>query len=497
MTPLFVGVDAGTSAIKAIAWTLDGRAAGEGRAPLALDNPSPGAWEQDAGSYLHAVGAACRALAEHVDVARVRGLSIANQRETIVVTDDEGAPLAPALTWMDDRCALEVAEVEAEHDAARLHAVTGKPPCTTPSLYKLRFLLRRLRPELAARAPRVLDVHGFLAWRLTGERRTSLPAADPMGLVDLSTRRYDDQAMLAAGVSRAQLSELVEPGAPLGALTSAAAALTGLPAGTPVFAGAGDGQAAGLGAGIDAPGRAYLNLGTALVGGVLSPDARISRSYRTLFAATPGAYFLETDLKGGMFTVTWLKDRLFPGGLELESLARDAARLPPGSEGLMVLPYWSGVMNPHWDDLARGAVVGWKGHHTAAHLLRATLEGLAFEQRLAFDGVARDAGPIAEVVLLGGGANSELLRGIFSDVLGRPLVCAGSPEATSLGAAMLAAVGAGAHPSFIDATRAMCSLGERASPGGAAPAYARLFHEVYEQLYPALRAPLRRLSELC
>ncbi|MCC6645590.1 MAG: xylulose kinase [Polyangiaceae bacterium] len=496
MTPLFVGVDAGTSAVKAIAWTQDGRVAAEGRAALALDNPAPGAWEQDAESYVDALAAACRALGSEVDLARVRGVAIACQRETIVLTDDRGAPVAPAITWMDDRCAEEVREVEAELDGARLHAVTGKPPCTTPSLYKLRFLLRRLRPELAARAPRVLDVHGFLAWRLTGARRTSLAAADPTGLVDLTERRYHPPALRAAGVELAQLSELVEPGALLGHLTDEAAARTGLPVGTPLFAGAGDGQAAGLGAGVDGPGRAYLNLGTALVGGVISESPRVSRAYRTLFAASPGRYFLETDLKGGMFTVTWLAERLFPGRLDLDALIEAAARLPPGAEGLVVLPYWGGVMNPHWDDAARGAIVGWRGHHTAAHLLRATLEGLAFEQRLAFDGIERDAGPLAEIVLLGGGAKSALLRQIAADVLGAPLVCAESPESTSLGAAVLAAVGAGAHASHACAVRAMCRTGDAVAPSADAPAYARLLREVFAKLYPALRDPLRRLSEL-
>ncbi len=496
MSPLFVGVDAGTSAIKAIAWDADGHAVGEGRAPLSLDNPAPGAWEQDAEAYVDALYAAFRALGATVDLARVRGVAIACQRETFVVTDEAGAPLAPALTWMDDRCAPEVVEVEAAFDSARLHATTGKPPCTTPSLYKLRYFMRRLRPELAARAPFVLDVHGFLAWRLTGARRTSLAAADPMGLVDLVARRYDPEALDAACVGASQLPELVEPGAWLGALTDDAARRSGLPLRTPLFAGAGDGQAAGLGAGIDAPGRAYLNLGTALVGGVTSTTPRVSRAFRTLFAATPGAYFLETDLKGGMFTVTWLVERLFPGRLELDALAREASRLPPGAEGLMVLPYWSGVMNPHWDDLARGAVIGWRGHHTAAHLFRATLEGLAFEQRLAFDAVAREAGAIEQIVLLGGGANSPLLVRVCADVLGRTLVRASSPEATSLGAAMLAAVGVGAHAEHADATRAMCRDGEAVSPSAAAAVYSRLLDEVYARLYPALREPLRRLSEL-
>src|SRR5690606_27645689 len=187
---------------------------------------------------------------------------------------------------------------------------------------------------------------------------------DPMGLVAMEEGGWSETLIAAIlGATRYRWPELAAPGARIGEVTAEAARETGLPAGLPVVAGAGDGQCAGLGAGITAPGRAYLNLGTAVVAGVLSPAYRTDRAYRTLYGAVfpQGApsYFLETDLQGGTFTITWLVERLL-GGDEARraDLERRAAALPAGAEGLVLVPYWNGVMNPLWDDRASGVVAG-------------------------------------------------------------------------------------------------------------------------------------------
>jgi sugar (pentulose or hexulose) kinase len=498
---LFVGVDSSTTACKAIAFDAHGRAVAEGRAPLTLENPEPDAWEQDAESWWRALQTALGALTLQLGsrAASVRALCVANQRETFVVTDDRGVPLHPALVWMDARCRKAVERVVGELGAAKIHRISGKPPSTTPSLYKLLFLLERV-PELAAESSRVLDVHAFLTWRLTGRLATSLASADPTGLVDMMARDWSDELLGLSGLGRDNVPELVEPGATLGPLNSHVADATGLPPGVMVVAGAGDGQAAGLGAGIVEPGSAYLNLGTAIVSGVLSYDYRTDPAFRTLYAAAPGTYFLETDLKGGTFTLSWLLERLLgrPGSTsaELAELERQARALPPGADGLVLVPYWNGVMNPYWDDNATGVTLGWHGAHGPEHLYRAIIEGIAFEQRLHTQGVEQATGPIERVVLMGGGARSNLWCEILADVLSRPVERSATSEATALGAAMLAAVAAGAHPDVASAARAMSGAATRFEPGEHRALYARLYHEVYEGIYPALRASLVRLAEL-
>lgn len=494
--PLVVSVDASTTACKAIAWNATGHTVAEGRAPLALENPAPGAWEQDARDWWSATSKALRSVTAAVGSGRVAALCIANQRETFVLTDAAGEPLAPARVWMDSRGAQSVADAISTVGAERLHELSGKPPCITPSLYKLLELLRQ-EPALCTPGTRFCDVHAFLAWKLTDRFATSLAAADPTGLIDMQARCVSPELLRLTGLDEGAMPAMVEPGRELGKLTPEAASATGLSPGLPVIAGAGDGQAAGLGAGIVAPGAAYLNLGTAVVSGVLSSEYVTSRAFRTLHGAAPGSYFLETDLKGGTFTLTWLVERLLRHkgevGKVLSELEQEAESIPAGSDGLTLVPYWNGVMNPFWDDGARGITIGWHGGHGPAHLYRAVLEGIAFEQRLHTSCVESAIGrSIPEMIVMGGGSTSELWCRILADVLQKPIVRTGSSEATSLGAAVLAARAVGWFKTLTEAASAMTHTGARFEPRDPAR-YDRLYREVYEPLYPAVRQLIQPL----
>lgn len=497
---LVLGIDCSTTAAKAVAWDARGGAVAEGRASFELQSPQPNAWEQDAEAWWTATQSAIAECVRGLGprAREVRALAIAHQRETFVLTDPSSRPLHPALTWMDSRGVEAVELAVARLGAERLRELSGKPPCITPSLYKLLALFAR-KPELARERPRLLDVHGFLAWRLTGRFATSLASADPLGLVDMARRAWSPELAALAGLGPTDLPELVEPGAELGRLTPEHARSLGLEPNLPLIAGAGDGQAAGLGAGISGPGRAYLNLGTAIVSGVLSTDYRTSDAFRTMYGAAAGSYFLETDLKGGTFTLSWLAEGLLGAAdvsQKLAELEREAVAIPAGAEGLLLVPYWNGVMNPYWDDDASGMIVGLTGRHGPAHLHRAVLEGIAFEQRLHTAAVeAALETSIDEMVVMGGGSKSALWCQILADVLQKRVVRARSSEATALGAGILAAVAAGVHPSLEAAVTAMTGSAGAFEPGPDAARYDAL-HRVYEQLFPGLRTALRQLSKL-
>jgi xylulokinase len=493
MKPVVLGVDASTTAVKAIAFDVDGAIVAEGRAPIALSSPEPGAWEQDASEWWSATCAAVRAVVAALGGRRIEGISIANQRETFVFTDAEGEPLRPALTWMDARCTAEVARAVAALGDDCLHRVSGKPPSPTPSVYKAMFVLGR-DAGLAEKRPFLLDVHAFLVRRLTGHFRTSVASADPTGLVDLGTAAWSPRLCDLLPIAADRLPELFAVGAAMGGVDVRGARETGLALGTPVFAGAGDGQAASLGAGVTAPGSAYLNVGTAIVSGVPSPTPRIDRAFRTLFAAS-GGFLLETDLLGGTFSFNWLAETFFSGEDRSSVLARLAAEsrsLPPGAGGLMFLPYLGGVMTPYWDDAARGALVGLRGEHGPAHVYRAIAEGLALEQRVATTAVEAAVGPLPEIVVLGGPMGDDAFCQLFADAMNKRLVRASTVEATALGAAMLAATGAAFHPTIAAAAAAMSSRGASFSPGEASLAYSTRF-EAYRAMYPALAAVMRQL----
>ena len=187
---------------------------------------------------------AIRRAAQSTDARRIAAIAITHQRETFACVTEDGRPLRPAMLWLDTRATAEVAEF----GTPEVHRVTGKPPNPTPAWYKLLWL-RRHEPETLRRSERVVDVQAYLVHRLTGHWRTSWASADPLGLVDMRTFDYDDGLLAAAGLTRAQLPELHEPGAVLGTIPADLADELDLPHDLPVVAGVGDGQSAGLGTG--------------------------------------------------------------------------------------------------------------------------------------------------------------------------------------------------------------------------------------------------------
>jgi sugar (pentulose or hexulose) kinase len=286
------------------------------------------------------------------------------------------------------------------------------------------------------------------------------------------------------------------PGAHLGDVTASAAAATGLPAGLPLFAGVGDGQSGALGVGITRPGQTCLALGTSVVAGTLSERYLVDRAFRTTYGGLAGTFVLEAPLLGGGYTVDWFFESIAPAA-DRRELEREAAGLPPGSEGLVLVPYWNSVLAPYWDPAASGIVVGWRGVHRPVHLYRAILEGVAFELRLGLGGVETALQrPVDSLVAVGGGAGSELWCQTIADVTDRSVSRSSTTEAAALGAGVLAAAAAGLHPDVATAARAMTRL--RPEPLRPDPqrheTYARLYEDVYRPLFPALRPYLERLA---
>lgn len=504
--PLVLGIDASTTACKAVVWDVAGRAVAEGRAPLQLLTPRPLWHEQRAEDWwiasVTAVQSAIRGSSGLVD--RIVALCIAPQRETFVPVDVNGVPLRNAIVWMDERARDLLPEIAADLDETAFHQSTGKPLSGNLAVGKIRWLARH-EPDVFARTERYLDVAGFLVHRLTGLFRTGWGCADPLGLFDLRDNTWAGRVLDTLCIRPDQLPEVHRTGAVIGEVSQAAAQATGLRPGTPVVAGVGDGQAGGLGAGVTGPGAAYLNLGTAVVSGAHADAYLADRAFRTMTGGVPRTYSLETVLLGGTYTVDWFLDRIAGCADAAEratALARyDAAldTIPLGAEGLLLVPYLNSAMNPYWDAGASGITVGWRGIHTLEHLYRAILEGIAFEQRLHTEGVEAALGqPVEHYVAMGGGARSDRWCRIIADVTGRPVARAVAPEAAALGAGILAAYGGGLYSSVQDAAAAMTGLGPRVfgPDRGRHEQYDLLYDEVYRGLFPALQDALGRLTTL-
>ena len=499
-TDLVLAIDCSTTASKAVAWDEAGVAEAEGRAPLDLQTPHPGWGEQDARQWWDATVEAIRQVTRRADSRRIAAICVTHQRETFVPVDDEGNPLRNGILWLDERSRPQLAALDHQFGNDNLHALTGRPPSMTQSLPKLVWLAEH-EPELIRDAAHIVDVHAFLVHRLSGTWTTSLACADPMGIVDLRRGTWATNLIQEIGLRADQFVAIVPPGKVIGTVTSDAAAQTGLSAGTPIAAGAGDGQAASLGAGITGPGRAFVNLGTAIAGGALSDSYVTDRAYRTCVGPIPGTFVLESVLRGGTATVSWFMDHFADPRLQGEAFdvyERQAAALPPGADGLVLVPYWNNVMNPYWDPAATGLVIGWSTAHRRHHLYRAILDGIAFEHRLAMEGIVASTGtPLTEHVILGGGSRSPLWCQVMADVLGAPVLRARSADATNLGAGVLAAWTAGWFATPREAAQAMTGTTEMVLPRpDESAAYDRLYREVYVHLFPAIRDAMDRLTEL-
>jgi xylulokinase len=469
---LVIGLDSSTTATKAIAWDQTGRAHGEGRAQIALSNPQAGWFEQEAEDWWISAQAAIKSLLGKVDARRIAAIAISNQRESFAQFDKDGKALRPGTLWLDERGRSEIERLVKIIGGSEIHRISGKPVDLTPCLYRCAWFGTHM-PEIWRKTAKTAEVHGVLVNKLTGEWITSTASADPMGLIDMEAQDWSDTLLKAVGLTRAQLPAVVRSGTRVGTVHAIAAAQTGLMENTPVIAGGGDGQCAGLGANAVRDGVVYLNLGTAIIAGMWSPDPVVGPFWRTMTSPTGDGYFLEAVQRAGAYFVNWFVD-MFAGGRSdpsiFERLEREAAAVPIGSDGLLAGTTLVGCMDPHWDMSARASFIGMHPSHTLGHFYRAGLEAITLQTARALEEMRRQGLSPRRIVAIGGGANSPLWTTMIADSTGIPIQKGQSAEASSLGAAISAAVGIGWFDSFEKAADAMTSVAEMIAPNPAARA---------------------------
>jgi sugar (pentulose or hexulose) kinase len=406
--------------------------------------------------------------------------------------DIDGKPVRPAIIWLDERCKSHVDKFAAIIGEERIHQITGKPKDYAPVAYRLAWM-KENENDLFRKVIKFCDVHTYLVNKLTGLYKTSWASADPLGIFDLEKKTWCRDILNELKITPEQLPETCRPGTVLGYVTRTAAEATGLKAGTKIIAGGGDGQVAGLGVNALTPERAYLNLGTAVVSGTFVKSYCVDRSFRTMASCSEDGYYCETSLRSGTFLIDWFIQQVLKIDPALKpdiyrQLEEEAEQIEPGSEGLMILPYWNAVMNPYWDPDARGCIIGLSSGHHRGHLYRAILEGIAMEQSLAAKAVEKATGErTEEYAIIGGGAKSKLWRQIIADTTNKKILNMSSDEASSLGAGISAAVAAGWFPTFKEAAAKMVHV--KGITGPITQNAERYNNQliIYQKIYPAIR----------
>ncbi|MBK5265940.1 MAG: xylulokinase [Acidimicrobiia bacterium] len=484
-----LGIDVSTTATKAVLVDEDGGVAATAVGEYELQMPQPLWSEQEPEVWWEAArtaiqGAMSIAGATSEDVIAV---GLTGQMHGLVLLDSNHKVLRPAILWNDQRTSAECDEIRHRIGRERLIAITGNDAVAGLTAPKIQWV-RNNEPDLYGRIAQMLLPKDYVRFRLTELYATDKAGAGGTLLMDLTRRDWSPEILDALEIDPALLPPTHEGPVATGVITAAAAVATGLAAGTPVVAGAGDQAANAVGTGAVGQGVFALSLGTSGVVFVSTEQPRYDPEGR-LHAfphAIPDRWHLMGVMLSAAGSFRWFRDTFAPGR-EYDELTGAAASIGPGAEGLTFLPYLTGERTPHPDPLARGAFVGLSLRHNLDHLTRAVLEGVAFGLKDILDLMtASGAQHPDQIRASGGGIRSSLWRQILADVLGAEIATVTTPEGAAFGAAMLAAVSAGWHADVDAVATAWVTIGDVTAPGSDVDRYHEL-HGRYQRLYPALQ----------
>ena len=499
----FLGIDVGTGGTRALIIDESGRivaSATEEHAPFA--SPHLGWAEQNPQDWWRAASAAVRRavqnLADNADEISCVGFS--GQMHGAVLLDAHDDVVRPALIWCDQRTEKQMQELTDLFSVERLIQLTCNPPLTNFTLTKLMWV-RENEPRNWERVAHVMLPKDYVRFQLTGERAIDMADASGTLLLDVAKRQWSSEVLSHTGIDPKLLPSLWESPEVCGRVSARGAEATGLRAGTPVVAGAGDQAAGAVGMGIVRPGAVSATIGTSGVvfaathTPALDPKGRI----HTFCHAIPGRWHVMGVTQAAGLSLRWFRDRF---GVRhgdaignaitdmrdpYELLCEEAAAAPPGSDGVFWTPYLMGERTPHCDPNARAALVGLSATHTRAHIIRAILEGVAFSLRDSFTIFHELNVPVERIRLGGGGARSTLWRQIQADVYGHAVELVQAEEGAAYGAAILAGTGAGNWRSVDEACDAVVKTAHSVQPDKNSVAILDEAYGVYRRIYPALR----------
>ena len=486
----FLGIDVSTTGAKALLIDERGTVVSSATTSLPISMLQPLWSEQDPQDWWNGTMQSIRqAVAQAgVKAEAVAAIGLTGQMHGLVLLDEAGQVLRPAILWNDQRTGAQCDEIRRRLGFERLVQITGNNALTGFTAPKILWVQQN-EPAVYARAKHILLPKDYVRYRLTGQY--AMDKADGSGtiLFDLQKRNWSEIMLDALEIPADWLPPTYEGPQVTGTLSPSAAELTGLKAGTPVMAGGGDQAAGAVGVGAVEPGIVALTLGTSGVVFATTDAAHVEPQGRlhAFCHALPGTWHFMGVMLSAAGSLQWYRDTMAPQE-SFDQLLAPAGEVPLGCEGLLFLPYLTGERTPHPDPLARGAFVGLTVRHTLPHLTRAVLEGVAFGLRDSFE-LIKSAGKVQvrQVRVSGGGAKSPLWRQILADVFNAELVTVNTTEGAAYGAALLAGVGTGAWKDVPSACQAAVRLTGSTKPQPENLEQYEKQYRLYTELYPALK----------
>jgi xylulokinase len=494
----FLGIDVGTGGTRALIIDERGHViATATEEHQALASPRIGWAEQDPDDWWRACRVAVRKVLSqpHLQGEQIACVGLSGQMHGAVLLDERGRVVRPALIWCDVRTEKQSRDLTAQVGAERLIQLTCNPALTNFTLTKCLWV-RENEPENWSKVRSVMLPKDYVRFQLTGERATDVSDASGTLLLDVAHRCWSKQILEQVHMDESLLPNLYESQEICGQISAAGAAATGLHAGTPVVAGAGDQAAGAIGMGVVSSGTVSATIGTSGVvlaatsGPALDPKGRL----HTFCHALPWRWMVMGVTQAAGFSLRWFRDQFGTGtngnGNSYETLTADAANAPPGCDGLLWAPYLMGERTPYLDPAARGILVGLTASHTRAHVIRAILEGVAFSLRDTFTIFQEIGVPVKTIRLGGGGARSPLWRQIQADAYGQRVEIVEAEEGAAYGAAILAGVGAKAWPSVDAACDAVVRVAGHVDRHSGDSLVLDKAYATYRRIYPAMKSIL-------
>jgi xylulokinase len=495
---LLLGVDISTTGAKALLIDQNGEVIASATTPLTLQTPRPLWSEQNPEEWWQGIKKSIQeVLAGRASAAEsIAAIGLTGQMHGLVMLDETGQVLRPAILWNDQRTAAQCDQIRERIGQQRLIRISGNDALTGFTAPKILWVQEH-EPEVFAQTRHVLLPKDFIRYRLTGEFAMDKAGGSGTILFDLQARTWSEELLEELDLPREWFPPTFEGPEISGQISRLAAEATGLKAGTPVVGGAGDQAAGATGVGAVEPGIIALTLGTSGVvfapteSALIEPEGRL----HAFCHSSPGRWHFMGVMLSAAGSLQWYRDTIAPK-MSFDALVDEAGQIPPGSEGLIFLPYLTGERTPYPDPYARGAWIGLTIRHERAHMTRAVLEGVAFGLKDSFELIrAAGLGVISQVRISGGGAKSQLWQQILADSLGVELVTVNTTEGAAFGTALLAGVGAGIYSSVPEACQQMISLTGSTPPSGDLAAY-QDFYPQYKALYPALADQFRAIAEI-
>ncbi|MGI9035102.1 MAG: xylulokinase [Pyrinomonadaceae bacterium] len=486
----FLGIDIGTGGSRAVVIDEDGvilASATVEHQPFA--SPEIGWAEQDPNDWRRASAAAIRAClqSENVTAESIAAVGFSGQMHGAVLLDAAGEVLRPALIWCDQRTEKQCAEIVEKIGAERLIELVSNPAITGFTLPKLLWT-RKNEPKIWRKVKSILLPKDYVRFCLSGDKASDVADSSGTLLFDVQNRKWSNEMLDVFEIERDLLPKVYESPEITGKISQSGAAETNLKAGTLIVAGAGDNAAGAIGMGVVQAGTISATIGTSGVVFAVTDAPALDKKGRihTLCHAVPNRWHNTGVTQGAGLSLKWFREN-FGAGKSYDELTCEAAKVAVGADGLLWTPYLMGERAPHLDPHARAAFVGFSANHTRAHAVRAVMEGVAFSLRDSLE-IFREVGtPVETIRLGGGGARSKLWRQIQADVYGHSVEIIEAEEGAAFGAALLAAVGAGAFDSVEAACQKTIRVIEKIEPNVAAVEILNRSYQAYKMIYPALR----------